>query len=82
MCVVQEGSSESSVLVCAMFRAFRAVMERNAAAREGFEARVGHHNLAHAVSAITPPTTDVLQQALEMVRVCVCCSLSLSVLQD
>ena len=42
-------------------------MERSEMLREGFEQRVGHTKLSQLVSAVTPPTKDILQAALDMV---------------
>lgn len=60
--------SDTSALVCGVFRAFTAVMEQSVEIREGFEVRVGYTILSEVVSDLIVPTTAILQEALNMVR--------------
>ena len=63
-----QNPDESCALVCQVFRAFTSVMKKCPVTREGFERRVGHYRLSQLVSAITKPSIDLLQEALNMVR--------------
>ena len=63
-----QSESDTSALVCGMFRAFTAVMEQSAEIREGFEVRMGYTILSEVVSDLITPTTAILQEALNMVR--------------
>ncbi len=68
----KENKAEARQLVCSLFQAFSSVTRNCPITRQDFENRVNHRDLLDKITTVTVPTEEILQQALNMVGLCVC----------